>query len=631
MMRMKYYHRLSAAGLIMLFLPVVSIEPESQQVVLEENFESEDLAADPAWTGDPDHFTFVREGPHTLLRLNSTPERSRSQLRTELNAAYGSWEFYFRQEFTASNLNRSFIFLLADREDLNYLDGSPVSGYAVRAGENGDPKRIRLIRFDSGAQHEILSSQTVLEPEAGYRIKVTRTREGEWQLHLAQGHENTPEPDSGTVVDDTYHQAGYFGLLLRYTTANTDRFYFDDIRMVSDAGPFAVDSVSVVDRQTLRVYFNRQPDTATIPQAVFQFENSPDPYEIKPSGDSSVQLGFSSPVRGGMERISITGLYDISGNPIESGPAEFLFALPAGPNDLVINEIMYDPVGPPDEYFKTGQSEYIEIFNRRSIAVSIDGLNIRDREELTSTATTIEPEASGTSWVPAGGYLLLYPENDETDFALSRVAQFFDLPGDIEPYAVRFHRSTLGLPMSGRTVVLSDSEGRVIDHVNYRPDWHNPNLIDTRGIALERVNPDLSSDNPSNWSSSTAQRGGTPGMRNSLYQQPEQMPPETGITLEPNPFSPFGDGNNDNLYINYRLDESDYLVRVRIFDRYGRLVRNLVESHPAGFEGSLIWDGRTDRGQDNRIGIYIILFEAFNSAAGRSRTFREAAVIARRF
>lgn len=629
-MRMNYSHRLSAACLIIFFLPDLSTGLAAQQVVLEEDFESEDLAADPAWTGDTEHFTFVREGTHTLLRLNSTPDQSRSQLRTELDAVYGSWEFYFRQEFSASNLNRSFIFLLADREDLNYLDGSPVSGYAVRTGENGDLKRIRLIRFDRGAQHEILSSQTVLEPDAGYRIKVTRTREGEWQLHISQGRVNSPEPDSGTVIDNTYHQGGYFGFLLRYTTANTNRFYFDDIRMVSDAGPFAVESVTVIDRQTLLVHFNRPPEPASIPYAAFQLENSPDPSQIKPSGDTSVHLGFSSPMRGGMERISITGLVDLFGNQIDSGPAEFLIALPAGSNDLVINEIMYDPMGPSEEHLQ-GQSEYIEIHNRRSIAVRVEGLHLRDRVEFSSTSTTIEPATSGTVWVPGGGFLLLYPESEETDFQLSRVAQYFDLPGNIAPHAVRFQRSTLSLPMSGRTVVLSDSEGRVIDYVDYRPDWHNPNLIETRGIALERVNPDLSSNDPSNWSSSTAHRGGTPGKRNSLFQQPEQMPPETGITLEPNPFSPFGDGNNDNLYINYKLDESDYLVRVRIFDRYGRLVRNLVESHPAGFEGSLIWDGRTDRGQDNRIGIYIVLFEAFNSATGRNRTFRETAVIARRF
>jgi flagellar hook assembly protein FlgD len=155
--------------------------------------------------------------------------------------------------------------------------------------------------------------------------------------------------------------------------------------------------------------------------------------------------------------------------------------------------------------------------------------------------------------------------------------------------------------------------------------------VDTRGIALERINPDFETNDPSNWSSNTSTLGGSPGAVNTIFQAPATDLTDTGVFLDPNPFSPHGDGHEDNLFINYKLDEPDYLLRVRIYDRYGRLVRNLAESKPAGFEGSVIWDGRTDDGQTNRIGIYIVLVEAFNSANGRNRSFRETAVIARQF
>jgi gliding motility-associated-like protein len=106
---------------------------------------------------------------------------------------------------------------------------------------------------------------------------------------------------------------------------------------------------------------------------------------------------------------------------------------------------------------------------------------------------------------------------------------------------------------------------------------------------------------------------------------------DTGVDLSPNPFSPDGDGFDDALLINYKLDEPDYLLKIRIFDRYGRLVRKLAEARPAGFDGSIIWDGMTDSGQTNRIGIYIVLIEAYNSSNGSNRTFKETAVIARQF
>ena len=60
----------------------------------------------------------------------------------------------------------------------------------------------------------------------------------------------------------------------------------------------------------------------------------------------------------------------------------------------------------------------------------------------------------------------------------------------------------------------------------------------------------------------------------------------------------------------------------------------LQESHfqaIAGFSGSLIWDGLTDDRNRNRVGIYIILFEAYNSASGKKKTFKETVVLAKMF
>jgi hypothetical protein len=167
--------------------------------------------------------------------------------------------------------------------------------------------------------------------------------------------------------------------------------------------------------------------------------------------------------------------------------------------------------------------------------------------------------------------------------------------------------------------------------VEYSEEWHNPNLIDPKGVALERINPDFESNDASNWGSNSTPLGGSPLSKNSIYQGPDGVVSGVGIELTPNPFSPDGDGFEDNLLISYALDEPDYLLKVRIYDRYGRLVRKLAEARPAGFEGSLIWDGLNDEGLKNRIGIYVILIEAFNSSNGSKKAFKETAVIARQF
>ena len=347
-----------------------------------------------------------------------------------------------------------------------------------------------------------------------------------------------------------------------------------------------------------------------------------------PSSANRVVLSASGITLGESITLTIENLGDFQGNV--SSEIEQPVAQPLQPGDLVFNEIMYQPLaddrdGIPD------QSEYIEIYNRRPYAVSLEGIFLHDEPNENGEIVRINFASTSQRWLPANGYALFYPEPIVRPFTESRTARFFEMSEDFAPFAFQAVRTTLSLPNAGRQVYLADSTRTVIDMVDYSPDWHNPNLIDTRGIALERVNPDFETNDPSNWSSNTTLQGGSPGAQNSIFQESVVSITDSGVFLDPNPFSPDGDGFEDNLFINYRFDEPDYLLRVRIYDRYGRLVRTLAEGTAAGFEGSLIWDGLTDNGQRNRIGIYIVFVEAYNSSSGRNRAFRETAVLARQF
>ena len=350
--------------------------------------------------------------------------------------------------------------------------------------------------------------------------------------------------------------------------------------------------------------------------------------EYNPNRANRIVLDASGVETGEEITLKIENFGDFQGN-IQASQSQPI-AQPVQEGDLVFNEIMFDPIRDNREGL-TNQTEYIEIVNTRDYAVSAEGIFLHDRPDENNDISSIRPVNTSSRWIPANGVMLLHAEDATNIFTDSRTAVFFDLDESVEQEAMRVNRSTLSLPLSGREVYLADSTRAVLDMVDYRPDWHNPNLIDTRGIALERVSPTGETNNPANWSSSAATLGGTPGSQNSIYQESEGPLAETGISLTPNPFSPDGDGHEDNLFINYRFDEPDYLLRVRIYDRYGRLVRTLVDSHQAGFEGSLIWDGLTDDGQQNRIGIYIVYIEAYNSSTGSNRNFRETAVLARQF
>ncbi|MGM0459846.1 MAG: lamin tail domain-containing protein, partial [Bacteroidota bacterium] len=319
---------------------------------------------------------------------------------------------------------------------------------------------------------------------------------------------------------------------------------------------------------------------------------------------------------------------DHQGN--RAGSIELPVAHPVEPGDLVFNEIMFDPL--EDDFDELpNQSEYIEIANRRDLAISLEGLTFHGEPNEHGEFSPIEFITTSSRWIPPHGYALLYPEPQETTFEDSRTARYFELSADNEPHSLQAKRSTLSLTTSGRTLFISDSLFQIIDSLHYNPDWHNPNLIDTKGIALERIRPKGDTNNAQNWGSSTAIKGGTPGEVNSLFQHPEISPEMNQIHIEPNPFSPDGDGHDDRLFINYAFDDPHYMVRTRIYDRYGRKVRTLSDSTPSGFEGTITWDGRMENGNTCRVGIYIIHIEAYNSSTGSKKEFKETAVLARKF
>jgi hypothetical protein len=341
-----------------------------------------------------------------------------------------------------------------------------------------------------------------------------------------------------------------------------------------------------------------------------------------------ILLDASTATQGEEITVEAQGLGDFKGNLAEG--LQQPVSQPVAGGDLVINEILFDPIS-DDRDGLPDQSEYIEIFNRCSYAVSLEGVVLHDEPDENGVVSIIEPVDSRRQWLPSGGFAVIYPETDNISYSESRLAKFFGMDSGQEVTALRTERTSLSLPNDGRRVYLADSTLSTVDMVEYSEEWHNPNLIDPKGVALERINPDFESNDASNWGSNSTPLGGSPLSKNSIYQGPDGVVSGVGIELTPNPFSPDGDGFEDNLLISYALDEPDYLLKVRIYDRYGRLVRKLAEARPAGFEGSLIWDGLNDEGLKNRIGIYVILIEAFNSSNGSKKAFKETAVIARQF
>ena len=273
-------------------------------------------------------------------------------------------------------------------------------------------------------------------------------------------------------------------------------------------------------------------------------------------------------------------------------------------NDLVINEIMYEPE--PDN------SEFIEFYNNSSNPVNVGGWRIEDESgnnfKLSDTSIII----------PKGKYFLLSAD--------SMVSSKYSIENN--RYKNILNVSSLGFSNTGEIIQLKDIKNNLIDSVSYSKSWHNKNFGITKNISLERINPALDSNDPSNWSSCVNPIGATPLSQNSIFTN--NVNREAKISLSPNPFSPDNDGFEDFTIINYNLTQPTSQIRIKIFDSHGRLVRNLENNRPSGSKGSVIFNGFDDSGRALRIGIYIVYLEALNENSGINESLKTVVVVARK-
>lgn len=312
-------------------------------------------------------------------------------------------------------------------------------------------------------------------------------------------------------------------------------------------------------------------------------------------------------------------------NSIASDPT----ARPPDPDELTLNEILFDPLADPDRPHPK-QVEYIELFNRTGDRLELNGLLYTDQPNDQGVADTLRV-AHGPTVVAPGGFAVIFaaPDRPPDPAMSSRLAAAFPETNFASPNVtlLPLPRQRLGLRNTGDRVRIQRADGTVLTDVRYAPSWHAHGLATTKGTALERISLDAPTEAASNWTSSVDSAGGTPGRPNSVsfgYQDSSSL----GLTVEPSPFAPDGNGRNATTEIRYVLPDDVALARVRIFDAMGRLVRTLEEAALVSREGAFTWDGRDDNGRSLRIGIYVVLLETVDAEGGNTRSYKDSVVLA---
>ncbi|MEK6552751.1 MAG: lamin tail domain-containing protein, partial [Bacteroidota bacterium] len=182
--------------------------------------------------------------------------------------------------------------------------------------------------------------------------------------------------------------------------------------------------------------------------------------------------------------------------------------------DLVINEIMYAPNSP--------EPERIEIYNRSSRIINMLGYKIAD------DATTTRVINSSLVINP-GNYLVIAKDSSivtlHNNIPLLRISTFASLNN------------------SGDRVMLLDSLNRVIDSLDYKSSWGG-----SSGKSLERIDANRSSIDSTNWKTSSAILGSTPGYFNSV------SPYDNNLALSILSHSPLLPIKGDSVTINIKIE-----------------------------------------------------------------------------
>ena len=377
-----------------------------------------------------------------------------------------------------------------------------------------------------------------------------------------------------------------------------------------DTRPPRAERTEIVGDSQINVYFDERLDSLASTRS--------GTYELKGRGIRRVtietpafrvlSLFLDAPLVAGQRyELTIRNISDCTGNTLRE--ATFTLGLPvkADSGDVVLNEILYDP--------RTGGVEFVEIYNRTSNYISLRNWAVGN----------IRNGVPATFRILSTSDLLLAP-NDFVAFSTRSETLLAHYPTEKKRTLVEVPSLPAFTNGSGG-VVLRDAAGKVFDVFEYDDRFHSPLLTATKGVSLERIYPERRGNDPQNWQSAASVVGyATPGYPNS---QGVGAAPADLFVVEPEAFTPDGDGIDDVATVRYVASGTNRLTTIRVFDAQGRLVRNLVQNQTLGTNGAVEWDGSDEQGNPVRMGYYLFLIDSFDSA-GNQHHFKKRVVVVRR-
>ncbi|PSR56155.1 hypothetical protein AHMF7605_22935 [Adhaeribacter arboris] len=470
---------------------------------LQEDFTDGNFSQNPVWQGNVEAFIV---NPAQQLQSNG-PAVTGTQLQLTTaspSAVDVSWEFWAQLNFATSSSNYADVYLLSDSTNL----AGKNSGYFVRLGGTAD--EVSLFRKDAGKTPVNIingTDKTLASSTANtVRVKVTRSVAGQWELVADFSGKGTNFESQGTTTDSTYRRAAFFGILVKYSSANSKKFFFDDIRIRDTKAPSLL-AINRTGPQTIDVIFSEAVELASAEAIGNYILNPTNVHPLTatrdPGNESLVHLTFADEFTNDTNTLTVNNVRDLYANA-QTGPESraFTYSRPviALPGDVRITEILAD-YSPAVEL---PESEFFEMYNTSAKTFNLAGWKYSD-------ATTSAGTFPAFSLRP-GEYVIVCRTTDTLEFkTFGKVVGLKTFPA---------------LNDGGDAVELFDQTGKLIDKVNFTPAWYREASKAEGGWSLEMIdlqNPCVSSNN---WVASTHPDGGTPGKENAVKaNNPDNLPP----------------------------------------------------------------------------------------------------------
>lgn len=444
---------------------------------IEDNFSTEDSLNASLWSGDLSHFSVESN----QLKLKA-PAAGTSTIITPIIWKEGyelTWKAWLN--FLPSDHNNVDIVIWANEDNSESI--------YLHFGENGSQDHF-ILYHRSDDVIEILNESSdvpILATSFFSEIKAVYNQ-GKMDFYFSYSPEFSPTLSFSIAAPNKILQPGYTGLICNYTSTRRQKFYFDDFYH----GPERVDTMP----PRLESFFARD-DHISLEFSERVFDISPSSYTLLPDAEHPVEVQRESlsPFRNLIfaQNFDPTTDYELdimvsdgAGNILDTA---VIFRVPksAEYGDLVINEVLFNPVG--------DGADFVEIYNRSHLEVSLHDVLIGNDDKNEFIPLEVDK-------IPPQSVLAI------TSNRQSLIEDYFfsDDLFIVEQFIPSFNNDD--------GIITLRHDDMLVDSVSYDENMHHPVIDDVDGVSLFRIekSPHLSTD-ISNWSSTTANFGfATPGV-----------------------------------------------------------------------------------------------------------------------